>query len=100
MSRSGTPASTPKAQRPPMIPVFVFGFLACVLIRSADVLPDLALTFVAHAATVALGAALFGLGTAVRMRQLASSAGPVLAVGTVSTLIVTTISLAGVLVLG
>jgi uncharacterized integral membrane protein (TIGR00698 family) len=100
MRRNAITESTPELGRPPMVPVFVLGFLACVLVRSAGVLPDLALTVIGHVATVALGAALFGLGTAVRVRQLASSAGPALAVGAVSTLLVGTISLAGVLILG
>jgi uncharacterized integral membrane protein (TIGR00698 family) len=96
----GTAAPGPQLRRPPMVPVFVLGFLACVLVRSTGMLPDVALTVIGHAQTIALGAALFGLGTAVRIRQLATSAAPALAVGAASTLIVATISLAGVLVLG
>jgi uncharacterized integral membrane protein (TIGR00698 family) len=99
-SRCNTTAFTSEIRRPPMVPVFVLGFLACVLVRSAGILPDLALTVIGHAETIALSAALVGLGTAVRVRQLVSSAGPVLAVGAVSTIIVATLSLAGVLILG
>ena len=87
-------------RRPPLVPVFVLGFLACVLVRSAGVLPDVALTVIGHGQTIALGAALFGLGTAVRVRELAGSARPALVVGAVSTVIVAATSLAGVLLLG
>jgi uncharacterized integral membrane protein (TIGR00698 family) len=96
----GTTAASPQLRRPPMVPAFVLGFLACVVLRSTGMLPDVALTVIGHAQTMALGAALFGLGTAVRIRQLATSAAPALAVGAASTVIVATISLAGVLVLG
>lgn len=89
-----------ETRRPPMVPIFVLGFLACVLVRSTGILPDIALTVAGHAQTIALGAALFGLGTAVKIRQLANSAGPGLAVGAVSTIIVGAVSLIGVLSFG
>ena len=83
-----------------MIPVFVLGFIACVLVRSAGIPPYAALTLIGHAQTIPLGAALFGLGTAVRLHSLASSTVPAIAVGAVSTATLATVSLAGVLVLG
>lgn len=98
--RSGDPAARTECRRTPLVPAFVLGFLACVLIRSSGVVPDAALTVLGHLQTLTLGAALFGLGTAVRLRALAGSAGPALLVGAVSTAIVAAVSLAGVLTIG
>lgn len=98
--RSASGGVNSEIRRPPLVPFFVVGFLACVLVRSSGFLPDAALAVAAHAQTIALGAALFGLGSAVKIRQIASSAGPALAVGAVSTVIVATVSLVGVLIVG
>jgi uncharacterized membrane protein YadS len=99
-SPSLTTSGASEIRQAPMVPLFVLGFLACVLLRSAGIMPDVALTFIGHAQTFTLGAALFGLGTAVRIRSLANSARPALVVGAISTLIIATISLAGVLMFG
>lgn len=98
--RSETASASRTVSGPPLVPLFVLGFLACVLVRSLGILPEAALTFIGHAQTVALAAALFGLGTAVKIRQLARSAGPALAVGALSTLIVAAVSLIGVHLVG
>jgi uncharacterized integral membrane protein (TIGR00698 family) len=97
---SGGSAPELAGQRPPLVPAFVLGFLLCVLVRSTGILPEAGLAVIGHAQTLILGAALFGLGTAVRLGTLTKAAGPALVVGAVSTVIVATVSLAGVLMIG
>jgi uncharacterized integral membrane protein (TIGR00698 family) len=84
---------------PPVVPMFVVGFLVCVALRSTGGLPDGLLAAAAVLQQVALAAALFGMGTAVRLRALAAHSGPALVVAAASTLLIAGVSLAGVLVL-
>jgi uncharacterized integral membrane protein (TIGR00698 family) len=88
------------AKRPPIVPLFVLGFLACVALRSTGVIPTGALAAISQVQVAALGAALFGMGAAVQIRSLFRGSGRVLLVSTLSTLLVTGVALAGVLVLG
>ncbi|MGO4187636.1 YeiH family protein [Pseudarthrobacter sp. TAF60_1] len=55
---------------PPVIPLFVIGFVAMVALRSTGWLPAGVLDAGAGLQDVLLGAALFGLGSAVRIRTL------------------------------
>ena len=87
------------AKRPPIVPLFVLGFLACVALRSTGVIPTGALTAISQVQVAALGAALFGMGAAVQIRSLFRGSGRVLLVSTLSTLLVTGVALAGVLLL-
>jgi len=88
------------AKRPPLVPLFVLVFLACVALRSTGVIPAAALGAIAQVQVAALGAALFGMGASVQISSLFRRSGPVLVVATLSTLIVAGVSLAGVLLLG
>lgn len=83
---------------PPVLPLFVLGFLGCVLIRSAGLVPAAALPTIELAQTVALAAALFGLGTGVHLRSLAGGSGPVVLVSMVATVLIAGLGLAGTLV--
>jgi len=62
-------AST-KPRFPPVIPLFVLGFLAMIVLRTTGWLPAGVVEAGATAQDVALGAALFGLGASVRVREL------------------------------
>lgn len=84
---------------PPLVPLFVLGFLACVAIRTTGLIPAGALDMIGYLQTVALGAALFGMGTGVHIASLVRSSGPALLLSTVSTMVVGSISLAGVFLL-
>ncbi len=88
------------AGRPPLVPLFVLGFLAAVALRSTGLLPGGMLAVVAHLQTVALAAALFGMGTGVRLASLVRGSGRLLLLAASSTLVVATVSLAGVRLLG
>jgi len=96
---AGSTADTAARPLPPLIPVFVVGFLLCSVVRTTGLVPDALLGPIAQAQTLALGAALFGLGTGVKVACLLRSSGPALLLSTISTLMVAGISLAGVLIL-
>ena len=83
--------------RPPLVPLFVLGFLACVLLRTSGIVPDGVLDVISTLQTITLAAALFALGTGVHIGKLVHSGGRPLALGMVSTLVVATVSLVGVL---
>lgn len=55
---------------PPIVPLFVLGFLAMIALRSLGWAPPVVLDLGNLAQEIALGAALFGLGSAVRVREL------------------------------
>lgn len=72
------------AQRPPVLPLFVAGFLLAVVIRSFVPLPELVLSLADIAQTALLAMALFGLGTGVRVKELVSTGWRSLLVGLAS----------------
>ncbi|WP_193393479.1 YeiH family protein [Arthrobacter alpinus] len=55
---------------PPVIPLFVVGFLLLAALRSTGWLPEMVIEGGALAQDIALGAALFGLGSSVQVREL------------------------------
>ncbi|GAA1487460.1 YeiH family protein [Brachybacterium sacelli] len=83
--------------RPPLVPLFVLGFLAMVLMRSFLPLPDLVVDAGAVLQTTLLGAAMFALGTGVRLRALLRVGARPFALATASTLLVAALALLGVL---
>jgi uncharacterized membrane protein YadS len=78
---------------PPLVPWFVLGFVACVLVGSVGVVPAAAHDILAHAQTVALCAGLFGLGTGVRVATLFRGGTPLLCLGGLATAFVTVAAL-------
>lgn len=67
------PAGTEKVAAPrfpPVVPMFVVGFLLMAALRTTGWLPEAAIEGGALAQDIALGAALFGLGSSVRVREL------------------------------
>jgi uncharacterized integral membrane protein (TIGR00698 family) len=97
--QSREPAGPTPAKLPPLVPLFVLGFLVCVGIRSTGILPAGALTVIEQLQNVALSAALFGMGTGVHIASLARRSGRAMGVAALSTLMVAGVSLAGVLLL-
>lgn len=81
---------------PPLVPLFVIGFLACVAVRSTGLLPGPVLDVIGTTQTLALGAALFGMGTGVHLASLVRHSGKAFGLSIVSTLVVAGVSLAGV----
>ena len=91
--------SEDRAQPPPRIPViplFVLGFLAAVLLNSVVSLPETMLAGADAVQTVLLGAALFALGTSVRIRSLVRTGWRALIVGLSSWLLVAVLAYAAI----
>jgi len=88
------PAAAPR--RPPVLPLFVAGFLAMVLLRTFVPLPAAVLETADLVQTVILAMALFGLGTAVRLTELVQTGGKALGVGLASWLLIAVLALAAV----
>lgn len=84
-------------QLPPLVPLFVVGFLACVLVRSTGVVGPTALHVIESVQVLALSAALFGLGTGVVLRSLVRSSGPALLLAGISTVVIACVSFGGAL---
>jgi uncharacterized integral membrane protein (TIGR00698 family) len=68
-------------KRPPIVPIFVLGFIAAMLVRSFLPVPQLALTVADIAQTTLLGLALVGLGSSIRVRALVRTGGRAALVG-------------------
>lgn len=75
-------------KRPPLVPLFVLGFLAMVAIRSLEVVPEPVLGAAQQATTLLLAGALFGLGSSVRLHALIGTGPRALLLGLGSTLLV------------
>lgn len=88
------------AKLPPIVPLFVVGFLVAVAVRSAGVLPTAVLDGAKTTTTLLLCAALFGLGTGVNVRGLVRTGGRALAVGALSMVLIAAISYAGLTLVG
>jgi uncharacterized integral membrane protein (TIGR00698 family) len=87
------PGESASRRRPPLVPLFVLGFLSCAALRSAGVVPGTALSVVEQVQTCALAAGLFALGTAVRLRSLRPGGGSALLVGGLATVTVAGVAL-------
>lgn len=93
---AGTADGTGPATRlPPLVPLFVVGFLAAVGIRGTGVLSTTALADVKTVTTLLLCAALFGLGTGVHVRNLIRTGGRALLLGATSMVLICGVSYAG-----
>ncbi|WP_067798005.1 YeiH family protein [Actinomadura formosensis] len=91
---------TAAGKRPPIMPLFVAGFLVMLLLRSADVVPVPALTGAKDISTVLLAAAMFGLGTSVRVGALLRTGRRGLLLGLLATLLVGAVSLTALMIIG
>ncbi|MCZ2402634.1 putative sulfate exporter family transporter [Paenarthrobacter sp. Z7-10] len=69
-SRPGLQRSMAPGKFPPVVPLFVLGFLLMIVLRSLGWVPSGAQSAGNLLQDLALGAALFGLGSAVSIRQL------------------------------
>nr|WP_246213890.1 putative sulfate exporter family transporter [Kitasatospora viridis] len=90
-------AGAAEGKRPPVLPLFVAGFLGAIALRSTGVLAAGALDAAAQVQELVLAAALFGLGAAVNLRQLARTGGRLAVLGLASWVMVAGVSYVGVL---
>lgn len=93
----GTATGEAAKRRPPLVPLFVLGFLAMTALRSTDLLSATALDTAATAQELLLAAALFGLGSAVHLPSLTRTGARVAALGLCSWVVIAGASYAGVL---
>ncbi len=84
------------SKRPPLVPLFVAGFLLAIVVRSTDILSDDVLVTIKDIEKLFLTLALVGLGMGVRFDRLRKLGGRPLILGLVSWVIVAGVALAGV----
>ncbi len=75
-------------KRPPIVPLFVLGFLATIVVRSTGIVPHAVLNGANTLTTLLLAGALFGLGTAVKIPILIRTGGRAILLGLCSTVLV------------
>ncbi|GAB3561722.1 putative sulfate exporter family transporter [Amycolatopsis endophytica] len=75
-------------KRPPLVPLFVLGFLVMMVMRSSGVVPRAVLSAGSVTTTLLFAAALFGLGSNVRVGALLRTGRRGLVLGAVSTVLV------------
>jgi uncharacterized integral membrane protein (TIGR00698 family) len=83
--RSGTASGT---KNPPIVPLFIVGFIVAVLVRTFVPLPDAALAVADILQSGLLAAALFAIGASLRLETLARSGTRALAAGLVSWVVI------------
>jgi len=81
-------------RRLPVVPLFVVGFLATIVVRTTDTVPVGALDGIKLAQTALLGAALFGLGCGVDISKLRRVGAKPLLLGLISWVLVAGVALA------
>ncbi len=86
------------SRRPPIVPLFILGFLAAVLLRSLVPLPEAALAIADVLQSALLAIALFGIGASLRLEQLARSGLRAIGAGLVSWIAILGLALAVVFV--
>lgn len=91
MRTSHTTAESTGAKRPPLVPVFVVGFAAAMLLRTFEVVPEALLDVAAILQTIMLTAAMFALGMGVHLKSLLQVGGKPVILSVLSTLVVTVI---------
>lgn len=101
VNRSLPGASTVEvgAKRPPLVPLFVAGFLLAIVIRSTDVLGTETLGTIKDAEKILLTLALVGLGMGVKLDRLRKLGGRPLVLGLVSWVLVAGVALVGVAII-
>ena len=87
-------------KKPPILPLFVGGFIIAVLLRTADFLPGVFLSAMQSTQTILLAAAMFALGLDIHIRSLLHVGVKPVFLGFFSTGVIMVISLAGVYLFG
>lgn len=86
-------------ERPPVVPLFVAGFVVLVLVRTLVPVPEAVVASVASVQAALLGVALVALGSGIRLGRLVRTEGRSLLVGLASWVVIAGVSLGVVLVL-
>lgn len=88
------------AARPPIVPLFVAGFVAAILLRTFVPIPDPVLDAADTVQGVLLAFALFALGASVNLRRLVTTGWRALVVGLLAWLLIAGLALAAVSLVG
>ena len=89
-----------QAKMPPLVPLFILGFLAMVLLRSFVDLPSAVLSVGNALQTALLAAAMFGLGCGVKIRNLIGVGLRPFVLAALATVLVATIAYTGIMLVG
>ena len=76
------------AKRPPVVPLFIVGFVVAVLVRTFVPLPDAVLTAADILQSALLACALFAIGASLRLERLARSGTRAIAAGLVAWVVI------------
>ncbi|MBM7368278.1 YeiH family protein [Gordonia hydrophobica] len=87
-------------KRPPIVPMFVIGFIACAILRSVGILPDGIISAGKVAQTVLLTVAMSALGLGVRLQVMRRVGWRPFVQAAATTAVVAGIALGGVLIAG
>lgn len=87
-------------RRPPLVPLFVLGFIATMLLRTIGVVPEPTLEVLGLAQTLLLASAMFALGLGVHLRSLFAVGLKPIGLGAASTGVILGIGLSGAYILG
>jgi len=90
-------AAAPAGPRPAIVPLFIVGFIALVLVRTFIPLPDAALAIAATVQSALLAAALFAIGASLRLERLLRSGPRALLAGALSWIAILAMALAAAL---
>jgi len=85
---------------PPLVPLFIIGFLVMALLRTFGAVPTVVLDLGQLLQTLLLGAAMFALGTGVHISLLRRVGGKPLVLGLVSTVLVFALAFVGMVLIG
>jgi uncharacterized integral membrane protein (TIGR00698 family) len=91
-----TTEPTNAGKRPPLVPLFVLGFLAMIALRSTGILSTGQVNLSQDAANLLMAAGLFALGTGVDVPKLARTGARALMLGLISWLLIATVAYVGV----
>jgi uncharacterized integral membrane protein (TIGR00698 family) len=81
-------ATAPSTSRPPIVPVFIIGFVVLVLVRTFVPVPDAVLAIADIVQSALLAAALFAIGASLRLERLVRSGPRALLAGALSWLVI------------
>lgn len=85
---AGSPPESSVQKRPPILPLFVVGFIAMMLLATLDVIPEPALDVIQFVQQFLLATAMFALGLGVHFKSLKQLGARPLILGTCSTFLV------------
>ena len=92
-SASTSTSTAPAAARPPIVPLFIVGFVALMLARSIFAVPEAVLVGADLVQTIFIAMALFGIGASLRLETLARSGLRALVAGLISWVLILALGL-------